>query len=136
MSIQDQQTALRKVIDDNDGWGWTWASQNIQFTPLSDLPFLIATALPSSPDAGEIGAGRSKVYGGIFQIDLYVPIDQGDGVIMAQADTIRAAYYAADPLNYNSTQVRIISAAVSEQSREDNLYRVRVEINYESYIRI
>ena len=134
MSMLNLQVALRQPLDETNGWGWQWYSQNIPMETEIQTPFLIINLLPAPVDNSEIGINRTEIHSGVFQIDLYTDQHIGDYEIMAKADEIRSHYLNADPLNYNGQNVRIVNAGVGTQQRENNWYRVTLEIQYQSYL--
>lgn len=134
MSMLNLQVALRQPLDETNGWGWQWYSQNIPMETGIETPFLVINILPAPVDNSEIGINRTELHQGVFQIDLYTDQHIGDYEIMAKADEIRSYYLSNEPLSYNGQNVRIINVGVGSPQRENNWYRVPLEIQYQAYL--
>ena len=134
MSMLNLQVALRQPLDETNGWGWQWYSQNTPMETKTETPFLVINLLPAPVDNAEIGYGRAEIHSGIFQIDLYTDQHIGDYEIMAKADEIRQSYLSRDPLSYNDQKVRIVRVGVGTQQRENNWYRITLEVEYQAYV--
>lgn len=56
-------------------------------------PFVRSTLLPREPIQLTIGEGGKNIYGGLYQVDVFYPIDAGKAALNTTVDAIVSAFY-------------------------------------------
>lgn len=112
--------------------GTTIAWENTEHIPLKGTPYLRPTVLmaPSSlMDLQDLQMNE-----GIYQIDLFYPLDNGAGAMLTKADAIYDHFKAGLDLVSNGVTVHIkaISRA-NPAKREEGWFMTSVEIHFKTY---
>ncbi len=66
----------------------------------------------NEPEVVTLGQGGEDEHRGFMQILLKYPVGEGDGALMAMADTIRQAFLAGQSCSYGSQTVTIINCGL------------------------
>lgn len=66
----------------------------------------------NEPEVVTLGQGGEDNHTGFMQILLKYPVGEGDGALMAMADTIRQAFLAGQSCSYGSQVVTIINCGL------------------------
>jgi len=67
---------------------------------------------------------------GIYQVDIYGELNRGVSRVYSLADEIKLQFESERRLQLNNTIVLIQNISMGPALREDNLFRVYVEINF------
>jgi hypothetical protein len=109
MSTKNIYSALRTALNDS-GIGIDIAWPNTSYDPTCGTPYCSTFLLPGEPDAAELGTRKTENVLGVFQIDLYFPVERGDGAMLDAVDLLKSTYGRGDSLSYGDSCVRILSA--------------------------
>ena len=91
------------------------------------------TFLPGFPTGRELGNGpASERYVGIYQVDVFAPLDGGDGVARTIASQVLAGFAKGTVLTYNGTPVGIARSYRMPGARDPEApyYKIPVRIEY------
>lgn len=134
MSLANIRSALETQLNTiTPALATAW--ENVPFLPVAGTPYQSAYVLMATPVNAELGYGAPFTEQGIFQINLFYPLDQGAAAAMAQAELIRSAFPFAKSLVANGTIVTIIATPeVSPARAEDDRYLVPVKVRFQARI--
>jgi len=106
---------------------------NYGYTPTAGTLWLRPTVLPADTAAATMGDSGTDEQTGVYQIDIFAPLDEGDGAARAMADALADRFKPVTELTYNGLTVRCISGSIGGLIREDNWLHLPVKIRYLSY---
>ncbi len=109
------------------------AYEGASFTPTTGTKWAQLNNLRAGADVASLGVSGMDEHTGVFQIDVNVPEDTGTGVLLADADTLRAYFVAGRSFTYQTQTVRVRRADVSAVRRVDGWLRVSVSITYSAF---
>ena len=109
------------------------AYEGASFTPTTGTKWAQLTNLRAGADVASLGVSGMDEHTGVFQIDINAPEDTGTGVLLADADTLRAYFVAGRSFTYQAQTVRVRRADVSAVRRVDGWLRVSVSITYSAF---
>lgn len=109
------------------------ASEGKDYKPTNSTLYVRPTILPADTTQAELGSSGQDENLGIYQVDVFAPIDTGHGVAVTQADAIADAFARGTTLTYNSVNVRIRGVSRGAGRRDGAWYIVPVFINYFSF---
>lgn len=109
------------------------AWENSEYQPTAGTLFARPSLLPGESVQATLGTDGQDSNVGVFQVDIFGPIDLGHGETVAMADTIADHFKRGTYLTYNSRVIRIRSVSRGAAGRDDNWYQIPVEINYIAY---
>ena len=78
--------------------------------------------MPEIPEPRTIGACGIDRIVGILQIDIKIPIDTGDGVLLAWENKARKIYAAGNYFRKNGESVLVIKSGMSKGMTKNNYY--------------
>jgi hypothetical protein len=107
------------------------AFENVPFTPPAGA-YLACYMLPADNQIDDM-QGTHIRFVGVFQINVYVPINQGAGAALGIADELRTLFPAYSVKTNGSTDVWIDSAVrVGRGDSLENRYMIPVSFQYRS----
>lgn len=108
------------------------AFENIAFTPTPGTRWYRTTFLPGMPVPYEMGAAPRGFHVGLFQVDIFDPPGQGDGVTQEEADRIAANFHSGLQLTNSGVVVQVTNAwAVRIPNQPDpEWYQMSVRIQW------
>ena len=109
MSTKNISSALKETLI-NSGIGIDIVMPNTSYAEVVGTPYCRVFFIPSEPNAAELGTRKTENVLGIFQIDLYYPVEQGDGELMDAVDLLKRTYGKGDNITYGESCVRVQSA--------------------------
>lgn len=109
------------------------AYENIGYTPTTGTPFIRPTVLPVDTVQAGLGSKGQEFHDGIFQVDVFWPVDQQKALALAEADSIADYFARGLTLTYNGVNVRIGTASIGASNRENSWYQIPVLIDYHSF---
>lgn len=109
------------------------AYENMGFTPTTGTLFLRPTVLPVDTIQSGLGTKGQELHDGIFQVDVFAPVDQSKAVALAEADAVANYFARGLVLTYNGVKVRIGTASLGAGNREETWYQIPISINYHSF---
>lgn len=115
---------------ETSSFGLVTAYENKKFTPTEGVPWARVTVLPARPSVVTLGSSGEDEHTGITQIDLFYPLDSGDGEILAMSDAIRTVFKAGTGMSYNGLSVTVLSCGRSGGRLVDGLYNIILEIEW------
>ncbi len=104
---------------------------NTQYKPIIGTAYLRPTILPSESIEETLNGGQ--VDQGIYQIDIFVPLEKGISAITTWMDSIRAHFINGSILTSGGTKVYIIKTNRSLFQREESWFSGYISIYYQSY---
>ncbi len=109
------------------------AYENKEMRPTAGAPYQRVYLLTAAPDNPEIGPGYTEQ--GIFQVNLFYPLDAGPGDVTTRAELIRdhfpfAASFASSGVTVNITATPEIGPARTEDDR----FMVPVKVRFQARI--
>lgn len=129
----DIHTALDTRLSTLAG-GVAIAWENIEYTPVKGTPYLRPTVIMSPSSLLGLGLDDLQMNEGIYQIDLFYPVDKGAGDLLAKADAIYTHFKGDRTLVSNSvtTHIKEISRTVPIII-DEAWQRASVEIHFKCY---
>jgi len=109
------------------------AWENSSYTPVTGRAYLRATLLPADTDGLGLADNSTDEHLGIYQVDVFAPIDTGKGQAVMLADSIADQFKRGTELIYNGVKVRIKTVSRSTGSRDGSWFIVPVYIQYYSF---
>ena len=132
MSRANIRTALiQGVIDTATGYPTKWP--NAPFRVPNDAPWLRATIIDMNDSVRTLGSGGRNRIDGLLQLDVFVPKNSGDVVLMGIVDQLGAIFQSGKELTHNGQVVRINSASNREGMDEETWYRRIIEVDFYSF---
>lgn len=104
---------------------------NVNYNPTVTQIFLRPSLIPGSTELYTL-ANQHK-YIGIYQIDIYVPLNRGTHTLNDYADQILDLFNADKTLVANGTTVFIQAITPLRMQREENHFSGGIEISYICY---
>lgn len=91
------------------------------------------TLLRREPDDGGIGKDSQEEYGGLYQVDVFIPSGEGTSSANEYADKILQHFRKGLVINNGGTNIIIQRAWSETSSREEKWYQLPVLIRWFSY---
>ena len=110
------------------------AHENRDFQPPDSGLWASVLFAPASFTVDALGADGFDRVNGFFQIILYVPVGDGDGVLQEKAHNIRKAYPAGKILSYDEQQVTIKGCSIGSGIITGNRYAVTLRISFYAFL--
>lgn len=108
--------------------------ENTRFKANSKTPFIRSTLLPSQSSVETIGTtGYNKVFG-LYQIDIFYPLDGGYEEINDNADEIISNFQKGTSFTITNSTLRINISWRNSGRKLENFYNVPVLVSWECYI--
>ncbi len=108
------------------------AWENIDFVPSVNVPYIRPFVL-SAPTLGASVDGWS-MFSGIYQIDIYYPVNKGVASILQCVDDIYNHFKSDPVLSSHGVEVYIRQISSPGLTNENGYCRGTVQINYECWI--
>lgn len=94
--------------------------------------FAEAFILPNAPEPATMGdTGRDRIVG-ILQINVNVPLNEGDGELLQLCDVFAQAFRVGLDLTYNNQEVAFFGGGVSGFQESNGLYQAILSFEFES----
>ncbi len=103
---------------------------NVAYTPTQNTTFIRPTLLPAQTRL-ETLAGQ-QVHSGIYQIDIYVPLEKGVSVLNTWLDAVETLFSSSKTLTATD-RIFIQATGRGRTERQDAWYTGFVEIQYICY---
>jgi len=104
---------------------------NTKFKPQENASFIRPTMLAARSDI--LTLDDVHLNPGIYQVDVYVPLEKGVNAALTIIDDIKDHFEANRILNSGGTSVFIQSISLGQLQREEAWFRAYLEINYSCY---
>jgi hypothetical protein len=104
---------------------------NVRYNPSEGTTYLRPTVLPAQ--SGEATLDGHTIERGIYQIDIYVPLEKGISTITTWMDNIRSHFPIGTNLTAGSSIIFIKNPRRSEFTREENWFSGYISFNYICY---
>lgn len=127
--FSDTRKALEARLDSLSGKP-PIAWENVTFTPTENTTFIAPFLLPSPSVLAALNGLQEDQ--GIFQVDVYIPLEKGTAALNTLADSI-SNHFKGQRLTSGSATVEIRACSYRFQGREDAWYKGIIEINYLCY---
>lgn len=95
-------------------------------------PFARTTLLPTQSTQRSVGVSGKNTYGGLFQIDLFYPLDKGKGTPNIMADAVIAAFNRRLITTPAGVQLVIQTAWCEAGRADDQYYNLPVVVQWQS----
>jgi len=133
--ISDVRNALEAHASTISGVPSGLAWENVPFEPTPGNPWLRFTLTPVSQRPTDVTATGLKRIDALFQVDAFVPADNGPAAAETLAEAVIAAYAPGDPLTSNGVSVQVEYAEVNTSAVYDPpWYSVSVTIKVKAFI--
>lgn len=132
MSLTNIKAALVNAYV-TGAFGLPTAYENRVFDTTPGVPWAAVHVLPAQPDVFTLGSSGRDEHTGILQIDLFYPLNTGDGAILAKADAIRTYFKAGTDFDYNGQTVTIRNSGRSGGRRDEGWYSIIMTIEWYAY---
>lgn len=113
MSTRNIYSALKQQLA-LGSFGVDIVYPNTSYTAVDGNPYCNVFIIPAQPVSGELGTNKAEKIDGIMQLDLYFPLEQGDGAMLDCVDLLKDTFQMGITFEYNGTCVRIESAGANE----------------------
>jgi hypothetical protein len=104
------------------------AWENLPFTEPAGL-YLRAYLLPADTDAPDL-AGATRVYVGVFQVNVVAPLNKGAGEAMGVADELAALFVVDTQLTNTITVQQTTPCRIAPALASDTRYVLPVSFQY------
>ena len=104
---------------------------NMEQAPQLAASYVRPTLLPAANELYTLN--NQKRFKGIYQVDIYVPLNIGFRTAYQIADAIKTSFEGNRILNANGQNVLIQAVSMGKSQRQDAWFTTFVEINYLSY---
>jgi hypothetical protein len=133
MSAPAVRQALETALAANAG-GVAIAYENVPYEPVPGTPYQAAYVLAAEPENIEIGSAYTER--GLFQINLFYPLNTGPGAAETRAKAIRDAFPRGATFTADGVTVHIERTPEIGPGRiEEDRYFKPVRIRFYSHIR-
>ena len=111
------------------------AWENYPFTPTADTLYLRETCIQGDSDAAAIGVAAMDFTLGIYQVDIFAPLNGGKNVALEQADIVADLFKRATILTYNGVDVVItkVSRGAGAVDANSTYWHLPIFVNFYSY---
>ena len=109
------------------------AYENVEYEPVTGTAFLRATNLPATTQQASLGTSGQEKHEGIFQVDVFSPVDRAQANSLAEADAVANYFQRGTTLTYNGVNVRIYTSSHGSGTRDGSWFILPVFIDYASY---
>lgn len=135
MSLANVEFALRKAFRDGGFFAdANSAYDNAAFEPSAGTPWARITVIPTQPEVTSLGDTGYDEAVGVLQVDLFYPLNQGNGQALTKAEAIRSYFKAGKRFSYGGQDVVSRSAGYRNGREQNGWFRVMVEIQYIAHI--
>lgn len=93
-------------------------------------PYCRATLLPSEAQPATVGVTGKNEYFGLYQVDLFYPLDKGKASVNAMADLVVAAFARTVLTTGTGNQVKLRAAWAEAGGQDGQYYRVPVLVRW------
>lgn len=107
---------------------------NVNFDPTTGTRWYRATIIPGIPTAPELSTSSRNRHIGIFQIDIFDPVGNGDGLAIEEGERIVACFKRGTTLTESGVVVMIEKAYLSTPIEEEEWYHVPVMIQFRANV--
>jgi len=108
------------------------AWENSNFIPTSGESFIRATYLPANTEPTGYDLA-SDWHTGIYQLDIFTPLNAGKGEANTHADALGAYFKRGTLLSYGDIVVRITSVSISQGSKDGPYFAKKVFIGCSAF---
>lgn len=132
MSLASVRKALETQLNTTlSGFAVAW--ENVAFVPTAGTPYAAPYLLPAQPDNPEMGPLYTEQ--GIFQVNLFYPLNAGAKDAQAKAEAIRSAFPWRSSLTADAVTVNIIGTPEIGPGRADeDCFMVPVKVRWSAQI--
>jgi hypothetical protein len=129
MSIVSIRAALQTKLNAmTPALGTAW--ENTPYTPVEGTPYQAAYVMPASPENPTMGDGFFRMVG-IFQINLYYPLQAGTATAEARAELIKSTFERGTSMTSGSVTVVVNRTPGISQGRVDgNRWMTPIKIRW------
>lgn len=96
----------------------------------SKTPLARATLLPNQATQLTVGVNGKNTYSGLYQIDLFYPLDTGTAAVNAMADLVMEKFVRGDTLTVGGLTVHITISWREAGRRDEPFYAVPVLVQW------
>lgn len=129
MSLRDINAALVSAYQ-SIGLGLPTSYEGRSFTAPSGQPWARVQNFPAKKFVHSLGVNGDDKVTGFFQIDLFVPKDDGTGRLLGFVDSVLSHFENGRRFSYNGREVRITNSSLSpirkDPSTADNYFNISV----------
>lgn len=104
---------------------------NVKYQPKEGMTFVRPTLLPAASELYRVNDG--SLHKGIYQVDVFVPLEKGTRVLNELLDSIEEYFRASRSLTSGTNTVFIQAIGRGLAQRQESWYVSFVEINYMCY---
>jgi hypothetical protein len=104
---------------------------NTKYNPKQNTTWIRPTLLPATSQLYTLKDER--FHQGIYQVDIYVPLEKGTKTLYDLADDVRQHFEAQRSLTSGSDTVFIQEVSMSPATRDESWYSLFVSISYQCY---
>lgn len=104
---------------------------NTNYKPILNTTYIRPTLLPAASELSSLARGQT--HRGIYQIDVFVPVEKGINTLTTWLDAIESHFAAQDTLTAGSTKVYIQQSGISDFQRDEAWFFGYISINYLVY---
>ncbi len=104
---------------------------NVAFIPTENTTFLRPTMLVDATKLNTLAGGET--HSGIYQIDIYVPLEKGSSALLTLLDSIDSLFKSNKTITSGSDTVFIQAVSRGPSTRQESWYVGVIEVNYLCY---
>jgi hypothetical protein len=130
--IADIRGALQLKAASAAGFPTSVDYEGVGFSPVLGVPWARMTLLNNSRQPFSLD-GLSKITGGLFQVDLFYPIDKGTATIDAVADAVVDAFPLNHSLFKGTTRVSIYYAQRGPLLQQPDALHAPITVSWRNF---
>jgi hypothetical protein len=108
----------------------TFIWPNTKAQPVNGTSYITPHLMPATTTLNNLDG--TQLHKGIYQIDVYVPLQSGLSVLTGYLDSL-LTLFKGQSLTANGDIVHVQAVGISATERQDGWYRSFVEVNYICY---
>jgi len=118
----------------NAGFSVPVITENIDYSPKVETPFIAAYLLPAPTSQASLGDEGCDNHSGLYQIDINYPKDKGTTELKAMADNVNAVFYSGAVFTYNNVSVNIRNVSINRVVVQDGWAALTMTIEFYTYV--
>ncbi len=129
----DLQVGLESRLNEISNKPYVQWENDQTYKPTIGTRFWRTTVLPNRTEGASIDPQGAQRHTGIFQVDVFVPLNEGLADCMQDLDQIFDKYPISDTIIVGNTRINITSVGRGRVEREKSWLHGFIEVQYKMY---